>query len=463
MTDAVGANPVLASLVLATASNDPAASAATPAAAGRGGDSSAQPAAFGALLQGLNAAASSTSATTDIAPASTVAVAADTAAVADPAAAALADNPLATDDPSTLAALPRQAGKDRLGGRATGDDSPASGSELPLAEGAGLLASLLPADASAANPAAGLAALPTQAAAATASAATSPDASTVEAAASDPRPGSPAGSMASAVAASTATATATSVPAPEATAVSLDATTADTPATTTAADAQALAQTSDTAMQAPDADLPDGMRARLEAALADLARSGPQPQDAGAGAGSLTAAPVVPGTGTGHGPAAAGSPADAFSASPPNLRPTGDREAWAQGLGERLLMMADRGLQSATLRLQPEHLGPMEIRISVQDDGSAQVLFSAHHGQTREALEAAIPRLRDLFAEQGLSLTQANVDSGRGHAFSQRGFGGGEGSTGSLHGAWDEAGLPAEEPRTWRVLRSPERRLDVMV
>lgn len=455
MTDAVGANPALASLVLATASNDPAAGAAmpaTPAAASRGGDGGAQPAAFGALLQGLNTAASGAPAAAGVAPATTAAFAAGTAAVADPAAAALVDNHLASSDPSTLAALPRQAGKDLLGGKATGDDSPASGRDLPLAEDAGLLAALLPADASAANPAAGLAApaalaaqatQATQAPATTATAATSLAASSVDAAVSSLQPGSPASI--------------------EVTAAAADASASAAGATdTSTANALALAKISDPALQPLDPGLPDGMRARLEAALADMARSGPQLQDAGPGTGSPVAAPGIAGTGTSQGPAATGNPTDALSASLPNLRPTGDRDAWAQGLGERLLMMADRGLQSATLRLQPEHLGPMEIRISVQDDGSAQVLFSAHHGQTRDALEGAIPRLRELFAEQGLSLTQANVDAGRGQAFSQRGFGG-EGSAGNLHGTRDEASVPAEEPATWRVLRAPERRLDVMV
>ena len=63
----------------------------------------------------------------------------------------------------------------------------------------------------------------------------------------------------------------------------------------------------------------------------------------------------------------------------------------------------------------------MQIRIQVDEDGTAQVMFSAHHAQTRDALESAIPRLRDMFAEQGLSLMQANVDSGR-STFAQRDF-----------------------------------------
>ena len=451
MTDAVGANPVLASLMLATASSDPAAAAlpATPTTSSPGGDAGGVlPASFGALLQGLNSAASGTPATVGAAPATTAAIAAGSAAVADPAAAALVDNNLVPSDPSTLTTLSRQAGKDLRSGKAAGDDSPASGTDLPLPQDAGLLAALLPADANVVNPAAGLGApaapatQATQVPASTAMAADSMLAPAIEATASSATPVAPAS------AAVTAAATAVA---------SADASAMATPTSTVDASTENM---SGTISAMPATENIENMSGTIkEVALADLVRSGSQLQDAGTG--SLMAAPVISGTGSSHGAAATSSPADAFSASLPNLRPTGDREAWAQGLGERLLMMADRGLQSATLRLQPEHLGPMEIRISVQDDGSAQVLFSAHHGQTRDALEAAIPRLRDLFAEQGLSLTQANVDAGRGHAFTQRGFAA-DGNAASPQATRDEASVPAEEPATWRVLRASERRLDVM-
>jgi flagellar hook-length control protein FliK len=142
------------------------------------------------------------------------------------------------------------------------------------------------------------------------------------------------------------------------------------------------------------------------------------------------------------------------------LEPAGDPDAWSQGLGERLMLMAERNLQSATIRLQPEQLGPVEIRLRVNDDGAAQVHFSAAHAQTRDALDAAIPRLRELFAEQGLSLAHANVDAGRG-GFAQRGFAPGE----TPWAAWAELEPRVEsvERTAWRAARLGERRLDVLV
>jgi len=70
----------------------------------------------------------------------------------------------------------------------------------------------------------------------------------------------------------------------------------------------------------------------------------------------------------------------------------------------------NNGVQSATLRLSPEHLGPVEVHIDVQSS-QVNVNFSAAHAETRTALEQTVPRLRELFASGGLTLGQANVQA----------------------------------------------------
>lgn len=81
---------------------------------------------------------------------------------------------------------------------------------------------------------------------------------------------------------------------------------------------------------------------------------------------------------------------------------------WADELGSRLVMMSVRGQHEGSLSLAPEHLGPLEVRISMQQ-GSTHVWFGAQHADTRAALAEALPRLREMFAEAGLSLGQAGV------------------------------------------------------
>lgn len=81
---------------------------------------------------------------------------------------------------------------------------------------------------------------------------------------------------------------------------------------------------------------------------------------------------------------------------------------WDRALGEQVQWMVGNRLQGAEIRLNPAHLGPMEVRIQMQND-QANITFTAQHGVTREALEAAIPRLREMFGESGLQLNNVTV------------------------------------------------------
>jgi flagellar hook-length control protein FliK len=95
------------------------------------------------------------------------------------------------------------------------------------------------------------------------------------------------------------------------------------------------------------------------------------------------------------------------AASAPVHAPVGSR-AWADEIGTRVVMMTESGNHTASLKLSPEHLGPLEINITVRDD-KASVWFGAAHADTRAAIETALPRLREMFASQGLSLADAGV------------------------------------------------------
>lgn len=83
-------------------------------------------------------------------------------------------------------------------------------------------------------------------------------------------------------------------------------------------------------------------------------------------------------------------------------------QGWSDELAGRIAWIARDNLQSASIRLTPEHLGPLDVQISVRD-GDAVITFGANHAETRAALEQSLPRLRELLAAQGIALTQANV------------------------------------------------------
>jgi len=104
---------------------------------------------------------------------------------------------------------------------------------------------------------------------------------------------------------------------------------------------------------------------------------------------------------------AAKSPASEVPSSRQVHAPVGSPQ-WADELGSKLTVMVDKGQHSASLKLTPDNLGPLEVRISITDD-KASVWFGAAHADTRAAIEHALPKLRDMFATQGLSLGDMGV------------------------------------------------------
>ncbi|HEY8098675.1 MAG TPA: flagellar hook-length control protein FliK [Methylobacter sp.] len=84
---------------------------------------------------------------------------------------------------------------------------------------------------------------------------------------------------------------------------------------------------------------------------------------------------------------------------------------WNKDLGERIVWMSSKAIPSAEIRLNPEHLGPISVRVNVADD-QASVVFTAQHAATREALESSIPKLREMMGAQQLNLAEVSVSQG---------------------------------------------------
>lgn len=109
--------------------------------------------------------------------------------------------------------------------------------------------------------------------------------------------------------------------------------------------------------------------------------------------------------------------------------------AWTNAIGQRATMMAQYGPRTAEIKLDPPELGSLQIRIHLHGQDQVSVSFNAGHSAVRDTLEQQMPRLREMFAQQGLDLQQSNVfsqssdsQSGRERQDSQSGFSGNYGS-----------------------------------
>lgn len=84
------------------------------------------------------------------------------------------------------------------------------------------------------------------------------------------------------------------------------------------------------------------------------------------------------------------------------------QNAWESNLGSKLQMLIGQNVQTAEIRLDPPELGALDIKIKVVNE-VATVNITSPHAQVREALETAVPRLREMFEESGVALGDVNV------------------------------------------------------
>ena len=108
----------------------------------------------------------------------------------------------------------------------------------------------------------------------------------------------------------------------------------------------------------------------------------------------------------------------------PVATPAG-REAWAEDVGNQVRWMLGRAESKAELVLTPPNMGKLEVSITLNGDQTT-AQFVASSQAARDALEQALPRLREILQQAGISLGQTNVSTSGEQ---------GAGSEGSRHGA----------------------------
>lgn len=93
------------------------------------------------------------------------------------------------------------------------------------------------------------------------------------------------------------------------------------------------------------------------------------------------------------------------------LTPPVGSPGWDQAVGQKVVWMASGGLQSASLTLNPPDLGPLQVVLHVHND-QADATFITAQPEVKQALEAAMPKLREMLDASGIQLSQATVNTG---------------------------------------------------
>jgi len=84
---------------------------------------------------------------------------------------------------------------------------------------------------------------------------------------------------------------------------------------------------------------------------------------------------------------------------------------WSDTFSQRITWLATQQIQAAELKLNPAHLGPIEISLKLNGDQQLIAQFVSHHPAVREAIEANLPKLREIMAENGITLADTSVSA----------------------------------------------------
>lgn len=85
------------------------------------------------------------------------------------------------------------------------------------------------------------------------------------------------------------------------------------------------------------------------------------------------------------------------------------RKDFNDAVKDKVMLMISQKLQRFDITLDPPELGNMQVRVNLQGE-QAVVSFLVQSQQTKDALEQNMHKLRDLLAEQGVDVGDANVE-----------------------------------------------------
>jgi flagellar hook-length control protein FliK len=93
------------------------------------------------------------------------------------------------------------------------------------------------------------------------------------------------------------------------------------------------------------------------------------------------------------------------------------KAGWSDAVVDKVMWFSAQNINSAEIHLNPPDLGPLQVRISTHHDQTS-VFFTSQHAAVRDALDQALPRLREMMDGSGAQLLDVGV-GGQGAAQQQ--------------------------------------------
>lgn len=141
---------------------------------------------------------------------------------------------------------------------------------------------------------------------------------------------------------------------------------------------------------------------------------------------------------------------------PPGSQPTVatplGNHGWAEDFAQKIRWVSMQQNQFAELRLNPPNLGPLDVMLKISDN-QATALFASPHGAVRDAVENALPKLREILADNGIMLGNTTISDQSPRERNMGGFMNQDSGTAAQRGASLSAGDETAAAQTVTVRR----------
>jgi flagellar hook-length control protein FliK len=143
----------------------------------------------------------------------------------------------------------------------------------------------------------------------------------------------------------------------------------------------------------------------------------------------------------------------------------GERPQLTNDLAANVRLLSNQGGGEAKLHLNPAELGRMSISVATEGN-ETKVVFVVETAQARQSIESALPRLKEMLEQSGLSLTDSDVSERRSQQSQTQSEGSsGDGSAEAQHQAAhspgdDSADVAVADAVTLSLSLDPDRILD---
>lgn len=119
-----------------------------------------------------------------------------------------------------------------------------------------------------------------------------------------------------------------------------------------------------------------------------------------------------------------------MAATPPALPPSGgdwrieqpmaSTPQWREAFGQQVGSMVSVGVDSASIQVSPEHLGPLDIAIRFDQNDKAMISVVAANPEAKSIVEGSLPQLVKMLEQSGIQLGGTQVSTQQQHQASQQ-------------------------------------------